>query len=430
MKFIKIIILIVTLKINIVVGTTIFTDKIIAIVNHKIILDSDITNKINFIKYDLFNKDTCTFQKNRLYYTILDQLITDNLIFQIANKENIKIDSKQPYQIIEYAARTRNMTLDQFNIYLNNIGIKYDKYFLEIYQNMLKKFISNQISYQYNYISSNEINNIAQKLNFIDFQKQFKLTHILIELPIQASSIKINQSKKFAELLIKEKKTQRNLQNFIYSYYYKNNNLFSRTIIKNMGWMTWDRIPVIFDQYLNTAKPGDIIGPIYSYDGIHILEIEDINTNKDIQPIIKVKINDIISKDKSNNIYIQQELLKIKEQIENGDSTFNIILQEKSQDFYSENYGNFLKWIHLNQFDSSIQKVLLNLKKNQISMPIYTNNGWYLIKLIDFDKLNYSDIIYARAHSYILHQKFDENLCNWMQELKSKSYIKIFNTND
>lgn len=427
MKFFQTIILILSLKTNIALGILKFTDKIVAIVNHNIILDSDITEKINLMKYDTFNHDTYTFQKNRLYYTILDQLITDNLISQTATKKNIQVDSNQINQIIEYNAHIRNMTINQFNIYLKNIGLNYDKYFSTIYQDILKKTICNQIMNQYDYIASSEIKKIAEKLKFIDFRKQFKLTHIIIELPIQALSLKINQSKEFAKLLIKEQKITQNIQNFIHFYYQNNNNLFQRTTIQHKGWMRWEDIPIIFDPYLNKAKPGDIIGPVYSYDGIHILIIEDIHNNAYTSPIIKIKINNIISKEKNNNASIKQQLLKIKKQIENGDTTFNIILQEKKQDFYSEHCGNFIEWINLDQFDSSVQKVLLNLKKNQISMPIYTNNRWCLIKLIDIDKLNPDKIIYDRTYSYILNQKFTETLQNWIQELKSKSYIQIIN---
>lgn len=425
----QILILILFLKLNTTFGKSIIADKIIAIVNQDIILNSDITNKINFMQYDnIFKDDAYIFKKNQLYYTILDQLITNSLIFQMAIKNNINIDFDQTKNhIIEHAARIRNMTINQFYIYLNNIGLDRNRYFSEIYQEMLKKTIYNGIAYHNCHISSNEVIKIAKKLNFIDLQKKFKLTHIIIKLPMQESLSKINQGKEFATFLIKEKKNHQNLQKFIENHYYRSNNLFPQFTIQNTGWVSWLDIPIIFDQSLKTAKPGDNIGPIYSHDGIHILEINDIYTDQHISPIIRVKINNIISKDKSNNTNIKQKLLKIKKEIENGNSTFSIILQEKAQDFYSDNYGDLVQWINLNQFDLLTQNTLLSLKKNQISMPIYTNNRWHLIKLIDINKLTYSEIIYERAYSHVLHQKFDETIYNWIQELKSQSYIKIIN---
>lgn len=428
MKFSQILTIIIVSKINIIFGASTFTDKIIAIVNHDIILKSDITNKIHFntLYDDTPHHNSYTVQKNPLYYTILDQLIINNLILQIAAQENITINLNQIQHIIENDAHIRNMTTKQFNTYLDSIGLSQDKYFLEIYQETLKNIICNQMVYQYTDISPNEINKIIYKLNFIDFNKKFKLTHMIITLPIQPSPTKINQAKEFAKLLIAAQQTHQNIPNFIRNYYYKHNNLFPRITMRNSTWTTWEQIPIIFDQHLKTVKPGDIIGPIYSHDGIHILKIEDINTETHLSPIIKVKINDLISKDTSYNINIKQKLLDIKKQIENEESTFTITLQEKSNDFYSEHNGNSVEWINLNQFDPSIQKSLLSLKKNQITIPIY-NNGWRLIKLIDINKINYSNIIYERAYLHLLHQKFDETLYNWIQELKYKSYIKIIN---
>lgn len=424
MKSLQTLIVFLLFKITTVLGIPKDTDHIAAIVNNQIILNSDIQNKIQIMKYDLCDTIACVFQDNQLYNIILNRLIIDNLILQTAIQENIKIDPDQFHNIMSSIAYSQNMTLNQFHLYINNIGLNYEKYSLEIYHNIIKKLMCSYAIYQNDhYISPTEIKNIAQKLNFIDFNKQFKLIHIIIDVPIQTSDIQMNELENLAKLIVKKRSLNQDIHTIIKAYY--KNNIIPRIIINKTEWTTWKNIPVIFDQYLETIKKGDIIGPIRSHDGIHILEIQDIRRKECIFPVIRVKINDIVAKNTANCIDIQKQLLKIKKTIEDNNTTFSTIIKEKNKDFYSHNYDNPVKWIDLDSLDPLIQRSLLSLKKDQISIPIYTTEGWLLLKLIDIDKLSYSTIIYERSYFYLLNQKFNDILNNWIQELKSKAYINI-----
>lgn len=424
MKLIQILILFL-LKITTILVVFADTDYISAIVNNNVILNSDVENKIKIIQHSLYNIDSYNLQDNKLYNTILDQLIIDNLILQMAAQEDIKINQDQPQQIISEIARFQNMTLDQFRIHLNNLGIDYKKYYLEIYNNMIKKIMCMRVTEQYDQCASvTEIENTIQKLNCVNFNKQFKLTHIIIDLPIHASSTQLHTSKNLAQSIIKKRKFNKDINTTIKLFY--NNCILPTITVKETGeWILWKNIPTIFDQYLETAKKGDIIGPIHAYDGIHILEIKDIHIKECTFPVIKVKINEIISRNNTKSLHIQQQLLEMRKNIYNTNTTFTMILKKESKNFYSNNYGDSVAWIDLDDFDPSIQNVLLFLKKDQISMPIYTSNGWCLIKLIDINKLNYSEIISERAYFYLLNQKFDIIINNWIQKLRNQSYIKI-----
>lgn len=422
MKLFPILFFIFFLQINEILGISEITDKTVAFVNQQIILNSDIQNKINILKYDLdLNQEF--LQKERLYHKILNQIITNTLIFQSIDQKNIKIDDNQINQMINDVSHYHNMTIDKFRTYLHSIGLDYKKYYSEISQEMIIKSICYHIVHQRLYIAPNDIREIIQKIDSIDLNKQFKLTHITINLPIQASFDQINISKNLTKLMMKKIENDDNIQNLMNEYY--KNKIIPRVIVQKTKWIPWKDIPFIFDQYLKNARPGDIIGPFHSCDEIHILKINDVCSTQQTFPIIRVKLHSIFSKNISNNIDIMKQLLEMKKQIENNQTTFTMIVQENSKNFYSKNYDDSLGWIDLNLLDPIIQKSLLNLKKNQISMPIYTHKGWCLLKLIDINQLNQLQYIHERAYLHIFNQKFNEIINNWIQELKSKSYIKI-----
>ncbi|URJ24565.1 peptidylprolyl isomerase [Candidatus Blochmanniella camponoti] len=425
MKFWKILILIFTLKTNIVLGAFKTVNKIVALVNHNIILDSDIRNNIYMIRDNISNGNDNILQDISYYQKILDQLIIDNLIFQISDQQKINIDHNQLNQMINCILNLYDMTFDQFRSYLYDIGLNYEKFYFQQYQNMLKKQICDHVMRNRTHILTNEINKIAKKSNIIDINKQFKLKHVIFSLPIQPTQCQIDRIEYFARLLIKKKELNKDIKELIRTY--SNKNIIQIIKVHETEWISWKDIPIIFDKYLQTIKKGDVIGPITSCDGIHILEIQDIRYKQIMLPVTKVTAKIFGIKNSCENVSIVEQLLQTKEHMEKSNTAFGMMMKEKSKDICFSHYEENIICKDLDDFEPSIRKVLSSLKSNEISIPVYTSCGWRLIQLIDISILEYNEIMYERAYLYLLNNKFDEIMKNWIQELRSESYIKIIN---
>ncbi|AAZ40772.1 peptidyl-prolyl cis-trans isomerase [Candidatus Blochmanniella pennsylvanica str. BPEN] len=425
MKFWKIFILIFTLKTNIVLGALKTVDKIVALVNHNIILDSDIRHNIYMIQDNILNGNDNILQDISHYQKILDQLIIDNLIFQISDQQKINIDHTQLNQMINCILNLYDMTFDKFRAYLYDIGLNYEKFYFQQYQHMLKKQICDHVMHDRAHILTNEINKIVKKSNIIDINKQFKLRHITFSLPIQPTPSQIDRIEYFARLLIKKKEFNNNIKELIRTY--SNKNIIQIIKVHETEWVSWKDIPIIFDKYLQTINKGDVIGPIISCDGIHIVEIQDIRYKQIMLPVTKVTAKIFGIQNSCENISIVEQLLQIKENMEKSNTAFNMMIKEKSKDICFNHYEENTICKDLDDFEPSIRKALSSLKSNEISIPVHTSCGWRLIQLIDISILEYNEIMYERAYLYLLNNKFDEIMKNWIQELRSESYIKIIN---
>lgn len=426
MKIQKILTLLFLFKINTIFGITTTTDTIAALVNHQIILDSDIKKNLNIIKSCIPKTDQYLFKKTLSYQDMLNQLIIKTLIFEAANQEKTLIESYQIDQTINDILYLKNITLNQFQKNLNQIGINYKQYYTQIYQEMTNNIICKKIVYQRAHISPDSINELAQELNAIDYNTEFKIIHIILPLPIKATQDQIMIAKNLAKSIIKKNEKKENIVELINTYN-SNKSIFQTIKMQQTQWISWKNIPTIFDQYLQTTKINKIIGPIYSYDGIHILKIQDIRYKKFIFPITKIKMKILILKNPINQNNAIENLLKIKKYIENNNTTFNMIARSKLKNSCNMCYKEYLQWDDLENFEPEIKKALINLRKKEISMPIYTSFGWCLIQLIDTNTLNYSEMKRERAYHYLLDQKFNTIIDDWIQELKSISYIKIIN---
>ncbi|URJ28582.1 peptidylprolyl isomerase [Blochmannia endosymbiont of Camponotus sp. C-046] len=426
MKFWQILVLMFTFKTNIVLGALKTIDKIVALVNHNIILDSDVRNNVYTIQNNISDTHNNILQDISYYQQILDQLIIDNLVLQIFDQQEIiKINYNQLNQMINCILNLYDMTFDQFHSYLYNIGLSYEKFYFQQYQNMIKTMICDHVMHDRAHVLTNEINEIAKTSNIIDFNKQFKLKHIIFSLPIQPTQYQIDKIEDFARLLIEKKEFNKNIKELMRTY--SNKNIIQIIKVHETEWISWKDIPIIFEKHLHTTKKGDVVGPIVSYDGIHIIEIKDIRHKQIILPVTKVTAKIFGIKNSCKNINIVEELLQTKERMEKSNITFGMIVKEKSKDIYCNHYTENIVYKDLDDLEPSTRKVLSSLKRNEISIPVYTSFGWCLIQLIDISVLDYNEIIYERAYLYLLNKKFHEIMKNWIQELRSESYIKIIN---
>lgn len=431
MKIFKILIyLLFVHQIHNVYGIMTTIDEIAAIVNNRIILDSDVRKYMNIYQHNTATTRQPLPTKSSFYQDTLNQLIINNLIFNTAQEEKIHVKNKKIDQAINDILHLRNITLHQFQKHLKKYGFSDMQYRTQLQQEITNRTICNNIVQQRAQITHKEINDMVQILNTIDYNKQFKIIHITLPLPIQPTHHQIQTQKNLATSFIKNDNIHNNITELV-NIYNSNHHNYQTITIKETTWISWKDMPIIFDQYLQTTRKDDIIGPIHAYDGIHILKIKNIRYKEFIFPITTVKTKILYFQPLCNtHNVITNTMLNIKTQVEHGDTTLDVINQEKSNNSYTTQYTQYLKWTDLGLFEPNIKNALKNLKKQEISPPIYTDSGWCLVQLIDINNTNYFTMIQERAYYYLLYQKFNTIINHWIKELQSISYIKILKTNE
>lgn len=99
-----------------------------------------------------------------------------------------------------------------------------------------------------------------------------------------------------------------------------------------MGWGRIQELPGIFAQALSTAKKGDIVGPIRSGVGFHILKVNDLRGQSQSISVTEVHARHILLKP-SPIMNDQQARLKLEEiaaDIKSGKTTFAAAAKEYS----------------------------------------------------------------------------------------------------
>ena len=377
-------------------------DKVAAVVNNGVVLESDVDGLMQSVKLNAAQARQQLPDDATLRHQIMERLIMDQIILQMGQKMGVKISDEQLDQAIANIAKQNNMTLDQMRSRLAYDGLNYNTYRNQIRKEMIISEVRNNEVRRRITILPQEVESLAQQVgNQNDASTELNLSHILIPLPENPTSDQVNEAESQARAIVDQARNGADFGKLAIAHSADQQAL-------NGGQMGWGRIqelPGIFAQALSTAKKGDIVGPIRSGVGFHIL----------------LKPSPIMT-DEQARVKLEQ----IAADIKSGKTTFAAAAKEFSQDPGSANQGGDLGWATPDIFDPAFRDALTRLNKGQMSAPVHSSFGWHLIELLDTRNVDKTDAAQKdRAYRMLMNRKFSEEAASWMQEQRASAYVKI-----
>ncbi|EBV7204821.1 peptidylprolyl isomerase SurA [Salmonella enterica] len=400
-------------------------DKVAAVVNNGVVLESDVDGLMQSVKLNAGQAGQQLPDDATLRHQILERLIMDQIILQMGQKMGVKITDEQLDQAIANIAKQNNMTMDQMRSRLAYDGLNYSIYRNQIRKEMIISEVRNNEVRRRITVLPQEVDALAKQIGTQnDASTELNLSHILIALPENPTSEQVNDAQRQAESIVEEARNGADFGKLAITY------SADQQALKGgqMGWGRIQELPGIFAQALSTAKKGDIVGPIRSGVGFHILKVNDLRGQSQSISVTEVHARHILLKP-SPIMNDQQARLKLEEiaaDIKSGKTTFAAAAKEYSQDPGSANQGGDLGWATPDIFDPAFRDALTKLHKGQISAPVHSSFGWHLIELLDTRKVDKTDAAQKdRAYRMLMNRKFSEEAATWMQEQRASAYVKI-----
>ncbi|ECD9729086.1 peptidylprolyl isomerase SurA [Salmonella enterica] len=400
-------------------------DKVAAVVNNGVVLESDVDGLMQSVKLNAGQAGQQLPDDATLRHQILERLIMDQIILQMGQKMGVKITDEQLDQAIANIAKQNNMTMDQMRSRLAYDGLNYSTYRNQIRKEMIISEVRNNEVRRRITVLPQEVDALAKQIGTQnDASTELNLSHILIALPENPTSEQVNDAQRQAESIVEEARNGADFGKLAITY------SADQQALKGgqMGWGRIQELPGIFAQALSTAKKGDIVGPIRSGVGFHILKVNDLRGQSQSISVTEVHARHILLKP-SPIMNDQQARLKLEEiaaDIQSGKTTFAAAAKEYSQDPGSANQGGDLGWATPDIFDPAFRDALTKLHKGQISAPVHSSFGWHLIELLDTRKVDKTDAAQKdRAYRMLMNRKFSEEAATWMQEQRASAYVKI-----
>jgi peptidyl-prolyl cis-trans isomerase SurA len=397
-------------------------DSIAAVVNDDIILESEFNQRIEMVRNQLAERQQRIPPENILRSQIMDRLVLDNLMMQLAEKQGIKITDRQLNEVLANIATRNNMTLDQFRDALIAEGQDYAAAREQIRKEMLVAQVQQSNVSRRIRISDQEIRAFLKSDAAKANQPELLLSTILIPIPDQASPQEIKDAEAKANGAYNELKSGANFAEMAIAISSDPNALNGG----DLGWRKTAELPEVLAEVLVKVKAGEITAPIRTPSGFYITQLRD-KRGGSTQLVQQTHVQHILLKPSEIRTAAQTKRLidRLYTRINEGES-FATLAKELSDDAASGSEGGELGWTSPGQMVPEFEQMMDRTPNGVMSEPFESRFGWHILKVIDRRTEDMSDkLLESQAKATIGKRKFAEELNTWMREIRAEAYVEI-----
>jgi peptidyl-prolyl cis-trans isomerase SurA len=397
-------------------------DRIVAVVNNSVITQHELQSRVvGFLRQLSVRKpDASPPPRAVLEKQILEQMIRERVLLQMAEETNIRVDAGQLDRIVANIAANNKLGPEEFRKAVEAEGTDFNAFREQIrtevtITRLREREVENRVS-----VSEAEIDNYlanpAKEIN-----DEYRLAHIQVATPEGASPETLAELKARADKVMTELKAGADFAQTAATYSDAQNALQGGLL----DWRSEAQLPSLFVSALKGLQPGQIGELIRSPSGFHILKLVD-KRGKDVQYMVKqtrarhilVKTNEVVSDEDAKT-----RLLQLRERIEHG-GDFAELAKLHSDDL-SAAQGGELPWLNPGDTVPEFERTMQALQVNELSQPVRSPFGWHLIQVQerrDQDMTRERQRLEARRA--IRERKIEEAADDWVRQARDSAYVE------
>jgi peptidyl-prolyl cis-trans isomerase SurA len=397
-------------------------DRIIAVVNNDVIVQSEMLTRMRVVIEQLENSGVPAPPRDVLEKQVLEQLILDRLQMQIADGTGIRIDEETLNRQIADIARQNNLTLREFRDILERDGFVFATFREEIRKELIKTRVQQRQIQDRVQVTDRDIDNfLATRDKQGGEDPEYRLGHILVAVPDGASPEELAEAKDEAEDIIARLQAGAN---------------FGRTAAAesdgqqaleggDLGWRKGGELPTLFEEVAPKLEKGEVSDVIRSSSGFHIIKLIDVRgadrhvVNQTHARHILVKTNEVLNANTARS-----RLRVLRARILNG-ADFTELARASSDDPGSAVKGGDLGWLSPGDTIPPFEKTMNSLEVDEISEPFETQFGWHIVQVLGRrDRDSTEEVRRAKAAEALQKRKVDEELQSWFRQIRDEAYIE------
>ncbi len=397
-------------------------DRIVAVVNDDVITQNDLNERVNLVVHQLQRQGAKLPPADALARQILERMINDLLQTQLARENGIKVDEPTLERTIERIAQENNLSVPEFRAALSRDGIKYDRFRQDIRNEILlarlrEREVENNIV-----VTDAEVETeLAREAREASSASEYRLGHVLVTVPAQASPEQIEARRRRALQALAELRRGANFSQVAAQYSDAPDALQGG----DLGWRPSARLPTLFLDAVRDLKAGEVSDILRSPNGFHIVKLIDKRGRAAVQPVQQTHVRHILLRPREgrSDAETRAELERLRERIEKG-ADFAEIARSYSEDGSAPKGGD-LGWVAPGDTVPEFERAMNGLKEGEVSQPVHTPFGWHLVQVIgrrsDAPTEAHKK---AAARQAIRARKADEAYQDWLRQIRDRAFVE------
>ncbi|MEP7068413.1 MAG: peptidylprolyl isomerase [Usitatibacter sp.] len=397
-------------------------DRIVAVVNDEVITQNDLAERVGLVVRQLQRQGGQLPANDVLSRQILERMINDLLQAQLAKETGIKVDDATLDKTIERIAQENNLAMPEFRAALDRDGVRYPRFREDIRNEILLSRLREREVENTIVVTDAEVETeLARESREASSDSEFRLSHVLVLVPAQASAEQIEQRRKRALLALSELRRGANFAQVAATY----SDAPDAMQGGNLGWRPSARLPSLFLETLEKLQPGDVSDIMRSPNGFHILKLLEKRGKAAAAGVQQTHVRHILlrARDGLSESEARERLQRLRERVTGG-ADFAELAKTNSEDA-SASKGGDLGWVAAGDTVPEFERVMNALKDNEVSQPIQTPFGWHLVQVIErrSDELSV-DRKKVAARQAIRARKADEAYQDWLRQSRDRAFVE------
>tara|TARA_Y100001936_G_scaffold237954_1_gene269210 strand:- start:1118 stop:2335 length:1218 start_codon:yes stop_codon:yes gene_type:complete len=379
-------------------------DSVVVIVNDRVILQSELNEKMREIKADNLSR----IQLAKLKNDVLDQLIEESLLDQASSRMGIRVSDIDLQNQLKAIASSQGLTVLQLKDVVENQNLSYTKYLDKLRRNIKRQEVFRTQFTNRAYVSEEEIISFLKNSQIPEVDGRMKIKeHIILN---KSDKLNLSQAKIILEGLkvsdIEEQKKK-------YPAYEIQTTLLEDAQIY--------KLPDIYQNNLQMLDESRFSSVFKTGKGYTMLEVIDSNILVDEYKVSHILLT---TNPMEGSEQIKEKLFQVKKNVMSGED-FSKYAGELSQDKASALKGGSLGWIRKELVVDNFRKVMLNTPVKGVSEPFKTRFGWHILYLENKRTKNVIDTIKRnQAIAILKDRKVAVAKKEWLAKLKEQAYIE------
>lgn len=399
-------------------------DQVVAIVDDDVILQTELDNRISTIVGRLQSQGTGLPPRDVLEQRVLDQLITESIQLQMAERGGMRISDNELNETMAGIARRNNMTLAQFEEQLSAEGVSYREAREQIRNEMLASRVQQRQVGNRVRVTDREVENYLQALASREpSNEEYRLSYIYIEVDNPNDEAAVASARDRAESLRAEIAAGRDFREVAVAESDAANALEGG----DMGWRSRNQLPSLLEAVvpdLETGVPSEVLG---NNSGFHLVMVQDRRGGDDQQVIEQSRVRHILIRptETVSDAQAENTIRDLTREIRDG-GDFAALAREYSDDPVSGSDGGNLGWVSPGQMVPEFEQAMEQAEVGELQGPFRSQFGWHILEVQERRQKDISgEVRESEARQAIYRRKFDTELQNWLREIRDEAFVEF-----
>lgn len=404
-------------------------DHIVAVVNSEPITDNEVRAAAARVRHQMQQKRESVPPEGELRRAVLERLISERAQMQYAKENGLAVsDSALAQAELSIARQNQLATVQELHERMQQEGINVDDFRRDLRgQVLLARLREREIEPRLA-VSESEIDAFIREQTGVNpaDMLEINLAMILVAVPEGADTAAIVPLQARAQDIARRATAGEDFAALAREY----SDAYGRgSDGGELGLRPASRYPDLFVRSTQRARVGEIVGPVRSAAGFHVLKVIERRQSRDLPEmhITQTHVSHILLPvgERQNEAQALARAADLRRRIASGAATFEALAREYSSDA-SAAQGGAIGWALPGQFVPEFEQAMNNLDPGQLSEPVVSRFGVHLIRVDDRRQHTLSSSEQRElARNMLREKKAQEAFETWAREVRGRAWVEL-----